>query len=329
MFSDFVPQFSANNLQSAEGLQRLSRCWQTGQSGFFRGQQQCQLHFRYWLTPGATAALVIVPGRIESAHKYLEVVADALAAGYQVFVLDHRGQGLSDRLCDDPQIGLVLDFAHYVEDLALWFTEIQHLTSLPMLALAHSMGGAILMRYLQSTSAPIPQAAIFCSPMWGIRTGALPAKAAQLLAQLVSSLNNQCSRTYWYGPHQGPYVAKPFAGNDLTTCEVRYQWFRTLYASHTEYQVGGASWTWLACAFNACATIAQASSPTIPCLLLQAGADRVVDNQAQSTLWQRWRCGPSVCIDQAAHELLCANDAQRQQVYQAINQFLRSLGTLS
>ena len=41
--------------------------------------------------------LVISPGQGEPALKYAELVYDLKDTGYDIFVIDHRGQGASDR----------------------------------------------------------------------------------------------------------------------------------------------------------------------------------------------------------------------------------------
>lgn len=328
MSAKLAPEFTAGELLTVQGQRSLDKIWQRGTSAWFAGKANCRLHYRYWLTPEATAALVLVPGRIEAAHKYAEVCADAVAAGYQVFILDHRGQGLSDRLTGDKQIGLVLDFDDYISDLGTWFHQIRQLTTLPFIALAHSMGGAILARYLQDATKLKPTAAIFCSPMWGLPTAPMSHGFAKWLALTISQLNQGISRHFWYGPGQQPYQEKPFLDNDLTTCPERYQWFRQLYQQYPQYQVGGASWTWLACALQACQELSAGSIPEIPMLLLQAEHERVVDNSAQNKLWQHWQQGSPIIIAKAQHELLCGEDWQRQLLYSAINQFLASVPAL-
>ncbi len=325
MIAKLTAKFSASDLLTSQGRKRLEEIWQQGTSAWFIGQAQCRLHYRYWLTPDAHAALVIVPGRIEATHKYAEVCADAVAAGYQVFVLDHRGQGCSDRLTTDPEIGLVIDFKHYTSDLSLWFEQIRQRSCLPLVALAHSMGGAILARYLQQAPTVQPCAAIFCSPMWGLPTSPLSNSVAKRLASIISKLNQLVSSRFWYGPGQRPYQEKPFIGNDLTTCPERYQWFRQLYQQHPQYQIGGASWTWLFCALAACQQLLQEAKPQLPMLLLQAEHEQVVDNHAQDRLWRQWQCPHKVVIAKAQHELLAGEDWQRQAVYASINQFLATV----
>ncbi|WP_438876507.1 alpha/beta fold hydrolase, partial [Bacillus cereus group sp. Bce039] len=61
--------------------------------------------------------IIIVNGRIESACKYQELFYDLFHQGYDIYSFDHRGQGLSERLIADPQMGYVEQFDDYVRDM--------------------------------------------------------------------------------------------------------------------------------------------------------------------------------------------------------------------
>lgn len=350
----FSAQFASADFASGRATLALNEIWQQAHQGCFAsvGQRRSpqagentskdlgqtesprlQLHYHFWQPATATATLVLIPGRIEAGHKYLEFIHDALVAGFQVFVLDHQGQGASERLDPQSQIGDVQAFNHYVSDLDYF---IQHIvkprSQLPLLALAHSMGGGILCRYLQQHPEHGLAAAIFCSPMWGISTQPVPAALALPLSQGINQLNQFCNTPRWYVPGQGPYQNRPFENNDLTQCPERYHWFRALYQQYPEYQLGGISWRWLAEALLACQQMQQGPAPALPCLLLQAGADQVVDNQAQTRVWQRFvassdRASPSAMhiLPDARHELLFETDAIRTECLERINQFLTQL----
>lgn len=324
-FPPLQAQLQAGALSDPSVRLQLQQCWQHFVKTELYGRDGSRfcLYSRTslpgWRKPHA--ALLIVPGRIEAAHKYAELAQDALCSGYQVFVLDHRGQGLAERPQPDPQLGDVADFSRYSDDLMLAISTIRSQTDLPLLALAHSMGGAILYRYLQSTPLPLLDAAIFCAPMFGIPTGPLP-RLTRVVAALMQSVNQRFSQAGWYVPGQGPYQHLPFAGNALTRSEERYQWFRDLYQQYPAYQLGGVSWRWLHHALQACTQIQQGVVPAVPMLILQAGDDSVVDNQAQNKLAAR--CAIELHrIDGARHELLAGTDAQRQQVFSLINQWLQ------
>ena len=340
---EFKAQFSSADVASGRATLALAEVWQQASHGTFssvsiRDRHQAEstrlrLHYSYWQPESATAALVLIPGRIEAGHKYLELINDALSAGFAVYVFDHQGQGASERLDGQSQIGDVRQFSDYVADLENFIHHIiKPRTSLPLLALAHSMGGGILCRYLQQQPQHGLAAAIFCSPMWGIPTRPLPQAMALPLSRIIDRLNQLCSQHRWYVPGQSPYQNRPFVGNDLTQCLERYQWFRSLYQQYPAYQLGGISWRWLAQALSACVQMQQGRTPQLPCLLLQGGADQVVDNAAQTSLWQHFSKSPGWHpasaqhqLPEARHELLFETDAIRAQTLSLINQFLQHL----
>lgn len=61
--------------------------------------------------------IVICPGRIESYVKYAELAYDLVHTGFDVLIIDHRGQGLSGRMLSDTHRGHVDNFSDYVDDL--------------------------------------------------------------------------------------------------------------------------------------------------------------------------------------------------------------------
>lgn len=323
-FPPLKAQFSAEQITNPLVRQQLDQYWQqfnrvdlTGRDGV-RFCLYSKTTLPAWRKP--TAALLIVPGRIEAAHKYAELVQDALCSGYQVFIVDHRGQGLAQRPAPDPQLGDVADFKLYVDDLTLAISHIRSQTTLPMLALAHSMGGAILYRYLQTTTLPLLDGAVFSAPMFGIPVGPAPA-ISTLLAKLMHRINQTVSARGWFVPGQTRYQAKPFAGNDLTNSPERYQWFRDLYQQYPAYQLGGISWGWLNAALQVCRQIKQDPAPKVPMLLLQAGADTVVENKAQNAVARLHHIELKTVLG-ARHELLAGTDTERHEVFSQINLWL-------
>jgi len=316
-----ICHFSELSIQQHE--QELLDFWQQGQHGFIRAEDQRSLAYSQFIQPQARAELVISPGRIEAKDKYMELCFDLFQAGFNLHLIDHRGQGRSERLTRDPHLGYVGNFADYVTDLALFIEQkVQPLAQAPVLALAHSMGAAILCRYLQSRPDSPVQAAVYCSPMFGIAAAGLPRPVTLALARLL---------VRWQGPEhyfpgQQPYREKEFADNTLCSSQGRYQWFRRLYRQYPELQLGGVSNQWLLQALQACVQLQQTSAPELPQLILQAETDSVVDNKAQL---QFARHRPQLTlhtIANAKHELLLETDTIRQQVYQHLNLFWQRLG---
>ncbi|WP_089279068.1 alpha/beta fold hydrolase [Antarctobacter heliothermus] len=119
---------------------------------------------RFGCAPGAKGALVIAPGRSEPSYEYAETAIDFIARGFApVYVIDHRGQGLSPRLLADPDKSHVEDFDDYILDFAQFVAAVEAdllalgaASDLPLFLTSNSMGGAIAIGYLQQVGGDTP-----------------------------------------------------------------------------------------------------------------------------------------------------------------------------
>ena len=289
------------------------------QHGTFEGVGKVDIAYAYVLHPQALGSVVISSGRIESLIKYKEVVYDLYENRYSVFIHDHRGQGLSGRMLTNPQIGYVENFAEYVTDFKKFIDEVVTKKNLhkPKL-LCHSMGGAIgcltVLRFPE-----LFEKVAFSAPMFGIRP-ALPNWLANLLLNLHGALNKQTA--YFFG--QKDYDNQPFAVNELTHSESRYQIFRQEYQTAPELQLGGVSGHWLKMATQAMHEIEQnVHCFPIPALVIQAGADQIVDNKRQSRVVAKMAHTELKVIQGSKHELLEEQDKFRVPCLDAILDFFK------
>lgn len=327
-FPDWQPLGTAAAL-SSRWTTHLLPFWQDMTSGVLTSSDGLRLNYYYHLQNGARHAVVISAGRMEMAVKYSELCFELANAGYSVFLLDHRGQGLSQRELTNRHKGYVSDFALYQQDLAQF---VQHIV-MPSghkshIALAHSMGSAILAGYLQQQPHPF-QAVILASPMLGIYTGLVPASIAESLALAVAVVNRALSPNSWYFPGQQDYQEKAFYNNPLTNSTERYQWLHQLFQTYPDAQLGGVTTAWVSAAIKAMRRLQlDACKWHTPVLLLQAGADKVVSNYAQQRWYQQLPASlyrQNVVLPGAKHEIFMETDSIRQQAFAAINQFLHQL----
>lgn len=278
---------------------------------------------RYFLIfPKDAKALVLLsPGRIEGAIKYPELVWELAQLGYATAIVDHRGQGYSDRLGAHHHTGHIECFDDFVDDFAAFSRATEAAAQehygrkLPLHLLAHSMGGAIAALYLARYPHAVKNA-VLCSPMFGIQTGHLPRWLAVGFAHAGAALNQLVMPNRpWFLIGTGEYVEVPFAQNELSQSLARYQTFRQLYHEHPEVKLGGPSFRWVSQALSASRqAIAEAGDIHIPVLVVQAGADTVVDPRGQ----KEFVCALShphsrlVTIPHARHELLIEADLYRR-----------------
>ncbi|MGU5769511.1 lysophospholipase [Aeromonas sp. YN13HZO-058] len=304
--------------------QTLPDFWrQHAVEGEFKGKDGVTIRYAALRQAKVDRAILIVNGRVESYLKYQELAWDLWRQGYSLYLIDHRGQGMSGRMLDDPQKGYVDQFDDYVVDLKQLHDQII-MADQPakLFLLAHSMGGAISARYLERWPGDI-KAAVLSSPMLGINLGGLPKWLAKGLAATLGTVGGWIGEPP-YGPGQGPYQDDGFADNGLTHSHSRYQAFRQLYEQYPQIKLGGATAHWIYQGITgADAAIAEAGAIKTPLLVLQAGDDKIVDNAAQDRFCTLAKCegGKPLRIEGAWHELLMETDDKRQPALNAMAEF--------
>ena len=333
---NFTKEKQLNSLYSNE----INSFWQLGIFGHFTGVHNARVNYAAFVEPPQTeqrrACLVIIPGRSEGYLKYQELAFDLFQHGYDIFIIDHRGQGISERLLANPHKGYVDSFEDYSDDVHM-FTETivkQHCSEKPHL-LSHSMGGIIAARFLQKHPDSV-KSAVLSSPMIAINSGAIPQWLAKALVYSTVQLNQWFSDSPWYFIGQGDvadnaYHMDSFANNPLMQSQLRYQQFTQLYQSTPALQLGGVTAHWLAQALEAEQTVFNnLPKLTVPILVLQAGADSVVDNERQNEFcYQLNKLQPRSCpngkpvtIEHARHELFFESDHYREEaIHQTLNWF--------
>lgn len=292
-------------------------------TGNFTGVNNITIEYAYVINPDAIGSIVISSGRIETLLKYKEVIYDLYHNGYSVFINDHRGQGLSGRMIEDPQRGYVDNFNDYVDDLKQFYTQVvqPHSKHKPKL-LCHSMGGAIgalyVLRYPDDFSA-----VAFSSPMFGIKSP-LPDWLGTPLISSGLALNGLFSDKSWYFIGQTDYLSVPFAVNTLSHSKLRYKIFRQEYENTPQTKLGGVTFKWLDSALSAIDSIhLRAAQIALPTLVLQAGNDIIVDNKAQNEVCDNIPHCAKMVIEGANHELLMEKDQYRIPVMNHILTFFQ------
>src|ERR1700716_4020548 len=97
--------------------------------------------------PGRKGTVCVFTGRSEQIEKYFETVRDLRDRGFAVAMIDWRGQGHSSRRLRDPRKGYVRDFADFEIDVETFVQQVVLPDCPPPhFALAHSMGGAVMLR---------------------------------------------------------------------------------------------------------------------------------------------------------------------------------------
>ncbi|PHR83694.1 MAG: lysophospholipase [Colwellia sp.] len=327
-------KFTTESQLPSRYVNEIAHFWQQGNFSHFSGVNNVRINYATFINKSEAIpakCLVISSGRSESYLKYKELSFDLFNHGYSIFIIDHRGQGLSQRLLANPHKGHVENFQYYVDDLTSFIEKIvtPHCQGSKPYLLAHSMGGAIAARYLQDFPNNI-QAAVLSSPMLGFDSGSIPKFIAESVLKISAKLNQWFDDTPWYFLGHKGFAHNAFSDNILMHSSIRYQLFTQLYKSTAEIQLGGVTVQWLTESQEALKKIFNNIDKIItPTLVLQAGQDKIIKNQAQNDFCQQlhqlqphsYPNGKPLVIAGAYHELFFESDIYREQALQAVIQW--------
>ncbi|WP_029696673.1 lysophospholipase L2 [Siccibacter turicensis] len=303
----------------------LTAFWQQREEGELTGVDGIPIRFVRFRAAGNDRVVVICPGRIESYVKYAELAYDLFHCGFDILIIDHRGQGRSGRMLDDTHRGHVVNFSDYVDDFAaFWQQEVASGPWRQRFILGHSMGGAIATLFLQRQPDACNAIAL-CAPMFGI-VMRLPEWMVRHILDWAEGYPNVRDG---YAIGTGRWRALPFSVNILTHSRQRYRRNLRFYADEPRLRVGGPTYHWVREGVLAGEQVlAGATAVTTPMLLLQAEEERVVDNRMHDRFCELRAAAGYPCeggkphvIQGAYHEILFEKDAMRAVALHAIVDF--------
>ncbi|KAB2916327.1 MAG: alpha/beta hydrolase [Hyphomicrobiaceae bacterium] len=296
-------------------------------AGYFDCPGGIKLRYARWdASRGPQRGTVcLFQGRGEYIEKYFEVVADLRRRGFGVATMDWRGQGGSTRLLSNPKKGHVRSFTEFDQDLTHFMkTVVLPECPQPYVAMAHSMGGNILLRH-----ATVPNSwfsrMVLSAPMIALdasKVGA-PHSLARTYAEIVAGLG--LGSMYVHKGTGEPLEVGPFEGNPLTSDRERYQRNRMVLEAAPGLGLGSPTVAWLRAAYRSMARLRSPDYPLrveVPLLLFAAGADCIVSTQAIEEFALRLKVGTHVLIPQAQHEILQETDEIRQRFWAAFDAYM-------
>lgn len=268
-------------------------------------------------------AMLFMPGRGDCYEKWLEAIDQWAHEGWAVDSADWRGQALSGRLGGDATTGHIDDFATWVDDYAALWAEWQAARPGPHVALAHSMGGHIVLRAVAEGRVR-PDAVVLSAPMLGLHPAWLPSRALYQAARGMCALGDR-RRPAWKGneaPELLPHARSHLLTHDLARYEDESGW----RARRPQLEMGPASWGWIERALASIRTLEAPGvleSVDVPVLLLATRHDGLVSWPAIRRAAERLPRGELFSFGrECRHEILRETDAVRDRALEAIRDFL-------
>ena len=264
-------------------------------------------------------SLLFAGGRGDFIEKYLEVHHHWHRLGWNVTAFDWRSQGGSS---GDIVGGHLDSLDPLVGDMAALIGDWAATSARPHAAIAHSMGGHMLLRTLVEKK-PALDAAVLVAPM--IRVNSTPLSPA--LAPWITDF--MCLVGLGRAPvFKAPKkLAEPGSRRQyyLTGSSDRYADELWWWEKEPGFHLGGPSWGWLRAAFRSSAAAfrpGRLAEVEVPVLLLGAERDRLVSPEAIRDA-ARWLPKAELKIyPDARHEILREADPVRRDALATIDAFL-------
>ena len=295
-----------------------------GKAFFFNTSDKVKIRLALWNSNSTRGTVILQSGRTEFIEKYYEVVQEFLDRDFCVAMFDWRGQGLSDRLIDNPYLGHVSDFSLYDQELKEILDHVYatHCPK-PWIGMGHSMGGCLIASAAAEHSG-VFDLIILCAPMLSLK---LP-KSMEIFVLVMGELsrlgfrNSALPQSEWKGRKGWHEI--PFEENVVTSDKSRFIRSGDLMRANEELALAGISLAW---AHESIKRTRKFNQPnwgqkiTAPTLLLSATKDQLVNSEKNELLCQAI---PEITIAriEGNHELLMEQDHIRVKTWQQIDKFL-------
>ena len=271
-------------------------------TGTIHANDGTELFFRHNGAENERAGMLIVHGLGEHSGRYAHLVKKMLANGISVFAYDHRGHGQSS-----GKRGYVKLFLDYINDVDVMIKQFRETLSprRPFFLLGHSMGGLIVLNYIQHASGDI-SGVIVSSPALG--TASRPPAAKTFIARLLSIVTPFFSFDNELDPHYISHDSKVVADyiNDpLVHRRITARWA-------TEFMK------------TAELTANNAHLVKTPVLMQIAGSDRIVSPQISKAFFENISTADKTLryYHGLYHEIYNEKDNDRKQVFEDLESWI-------
>ena len=269
--------------------------------------------------------VLLLQGRGDQIEKYFEAVDDLRARGFGVLSFDWRGQGGSQRLLPDPRKSHVDDFRAYRRDLSVML-RIARSQPGPLVAVAHSMGAAVLLDAL-SEAPDLVDAAAVTAPMIAL-SPALKPPFAEGLCSALAAAGLGCS--YIPGRTRQASVGGDYIGDNILTSDLaRFMRWSGIIGAAPRPGLGKPTIGWLDAAFRVMKRLQArdcAARIATPLLVCAGTADRVTATPAAERFAAGLPRGAFLPVAEGRHEIMMERDPLRGQFFAGFDALVAGIG---
>ena len=296
--------------------------------GTFMGSGNMKIQYAHFTTASKSReCIVVLPGKSEPIQKYAELL-ESLNSGlsrskYQYFLMDHRGQGGSQRLLtktlEDRQKVHVDLFENFILDVKTFLDEVVIPSGCHnVYAIGHSMGAGIAIDF-ESQFPGYFKKLFLTSPMIKIQTKPYPYEVAKKIVETAVFVGKKNELALG---QKGFDDSRDFKNNTFTTSSARYEMTMSLNDIYPETRLGGVTNNWLFQVMsNTDRIIRDYYRVKIPVIVMAAG----IETYSYPDEMKKFCDGITECyyflLKSSKHEILNDSDINRTQALSAIKLF--------
>lgn len=275
------------------------------------------LYYAFHRADDERGLVTIVHGFSEGMYKYRELIYIMLRLGYSTLCYEHRGHGRSIRTTESGSAVHIDSFDIYVDDLDSVTLEVvrRFAGGCPCHLFAHSMGGCVAALYAETHSEEYSKL-VLSSPMLGLRLNPVAGLLAPTAVHMLCLAGK--------GEDTFPVFGKDekFQNSPSTSLE-RWQYFKSVRDGNVLLRQTNPTYGWIDSALRA-SKKAVADSPRIdiPCLLLMAEDDSLVDNSRSEAFAKGNSLVRPVMVAGTKHEIMSSPKSVLLEYYKLIDGFL-------
>ena len=317
------PITSETSLLQNNVKEQINNFFTSGRQGTYVGKRNINIFYKIFLQKkkSLSPSILISNGRGESIIKFKETLFNFYNLGFSLYIIDHRGQGLSDRILSNPQIGYVESYDYYVADLKFFFDNfVKPNSHSKNFILGHSMGGAIATLYVEQYRKDF-DAMVLSSPLLGLK---FP------FCILFRFLKIR-SKKFTFGRGDYNFEKTSFEQNETTNSKIRYSIIEEENSENFSSVIGGPSHKWV---YETCKALIKlrnnSKNIVIPILILQAQNDTIVSLKSQNKFFTSLKKRNDTELDfhklnGAKHEIFVEKDEIRKRVFYYILDFFNKV----
>jgi len=270
--------------------------------GTFKGIRNSDIYYQRWLPEDESkAVLLIAHGLAEHSGRYMNLVNHFVPLGYAAYGFDHIGHGKSD-----GQSVFVKRFEDYTKTLKVFYDLVrQENPAKPIILIGHSMGGLISAYYLLDHQADF-KASVLSGPLIKTTDNAPPVLI--FIGKILSALAPKAGllKLEAEGVSRDPAVVEAYINDPL------------VFTGKMTARLGAELLKAMQRVTN------EANKITLPLMIIQGGADRLVDPAGAQMLFEKVGSAEKglKIYDGFYHEVF--NEPEHEQVMIDVEKWLES-----